>query len=52
MIEILLYFSGVPKALLPVGELPLISHWMPILEVTESIDDVYVVVCFLGYLYM
>ena len=39
------HLLGMPKALLPVGSLPLISHWMKSLQECEAdIDDIVVVV--------
>ena len=39
-----MFIPGIPKALLPVGDSPLISHWMSVLEATTDVDKVYVVV--------
>lgn len=40
------YLKGVPKPLLPIGGIPLISHWMELLKECPSTNgaDVYVVV--------
>ena len=35
---------GVPKPLLPIGDRPLVSHWMSILQSCIEIRDVYMVV--------
>ena len=41
---------GVPKPLLPIGGLPLVSRWMSILQSCTEIRDVYMVVSRLALL--
>ena len=38
---------GIPKPLLPIGDLPLVSHWMKQIEKCTDIDATYIVVCIL-----
>ncbi|XP_072903103.1 glucose-1-phosphate adenylyltransferase isoform X1 [Hemitrygon akajei] len=37
------HLYGIPKPLLPVGDQPLISHWMTAINTIKSIDAVYVI---------
>ena len=39
------HLISVPKPLLPIGGVPLITHWTETLHKLSSLDDVYVVVC-------
>ena len=41
------HLIGVPKPLLPVGRIPLASHWLQAISRIEEIDQVYVVVSLL-----
>ncbi|XP_072029864.1 uncharacterized protein [Amphiura filiformis] len=36
------HLLGMPKALLPIGHLPLISHWMKVLESVDFVDQTFV----------
>ena len=38
------HLLGLPKPLLPVGQLPLISHWVQQLQTLDAVDQIYVVV--------
>ena len=38
------HLLGVPKPLLPIGHLPLISHWMKLIQVVNFVDEVFVLV--------
>lgn len=38
------HLVGIPKPLLPIGDLPLVSHWMKMLETCDKVTNVYVVV--------
>ena len=38
------HLLGVPKPLLPIGQLPLISHWMKLIQDVNFVDEVFVLV--------
>lgn len=38
------HLIGIPKPLLPIGNLPLITHWMREMQNLQQIDRVFVVV--------
>lgn len=39
------HLHGIPKALLPIGEIPLLSRWIDIFLQSKLIDHVYIGVC-------
>ena len=39
------HLIGVPKPLLPIGGMPLITHWARIIHDVPDIDTAYIVVC-------
>ena len=41
--------SGIPKPLLPIAGIPLLSRWLTVLDSSKSFDKIYVVVSFLRF---